>query len=81
MSIPIKDHYEQQCNGAAMKKMGVTVLDGIDNDFTHRVEKWYLQSPLKANVKANNITETLEYLIDTYPYKSEKNNDENLLFV
>ena len=34
ISIPIKNHYEQQCNAAAAKQMGVMVLQDIDDDFS-----------------------------------------------
>jgi uncharacterized protein (TIGR00661 family) len=81
MSIPIKDHYEQQCNAAAMKKMGVTVLEEIDNNFENHVEKWYLQKPIHTEVKANKINETLTYLFDTYPHKKEIPNEETTLFI
>ena len=81
MSIPIKDHYEQQCNGAAMRKMGVTVLDGIDDNFSHQVEQWYLQSATKAPLKANNVKETLQYLMDTYPYKKAEIAEESFMFL
>jgi len=40
MTIPIGRQYEQQCNAAAMKQLGVTVLDRIDNYFMSKVLKW-----------------------------------------
>ena len=33
LAIPIKGQYEQQCNAAALKKLGATTLDRIDDDF------------------------------------------------
>ncbi len=81
MSIPIKDHYEQQCNGAAMKKMGVAVLDGIDDNFSQQVESWYLQNAIKTNVKANNIQDTLQFLFDTYPYNQANVAEESFMFL
>ena len=69
ISIPIKNHYEQQCNAAALKKLGVKVLDGVNDDFTDIVEKWYLDQNMNPTIKANNITETFQLLLDTYPSK------------
>jgi uncharacterized protein (TIGR00661 family) len=66
LSIPIRKHYEQECNAAALKKLGVPVLYDIGDDFDLIIESW-LDSPTKCStMKANNIHETLEFLFDTY---------------
>ena len=72
LSIPIRAQYEQQCNGAALSAMGVTVLASADTDhFAVDILRW-LQSPNHTiEQPANNIPETLEYLMDTYPYKKD----------
>lgn len=70
MSIPIRNHYEQQCNAAALRKMGVVVLDDIDDSFADQILSWLKKPTLEANVKANNIDETLRLLIDTYPSRA-----------
>lgn len=67
MSIPIRNHYEQQCNAAALKKMGVTVLEDADDTFADHILKWISLPDSDLKVKANNINETLQLLIDTYP--------------
>ena len=69
ISIPIKNHYEQQCNSAALKKMGIKVLDDVDANFSDIIDKWYFDQNNNPKVKSNNINETLEMLIDTYPKK------------
>ena len=69
ISIPIKNHYEQQCNAAALKKLGVKVLDDVDDNFAGIVEKWYLDQNINPTIKSNNINETLQLLLDTYPTK------------
>jgi uncharacterized protein (TIGR00661 family) len=38
--IPMKQQYEQQCNAAALKKMGVSVLKSLKKKHLHKVEKW-----------------------------------------
>jgi uncharacterized protein (TIGR00661 family) len=69
ISIPIKNHYEQQCNAAALKKMGIKVLDDVGEDFPKIIEKWFLEQNNNPHIKSNNINETLEFLFDTYPDK------------
>jgi uncharacterized protein (TIGR00661 family) len=66
LSIPIRKHYEQECNAAALKKMGVPVVYEIGNTFDLIIEKWLNQDILYPKMTANNIPETLQYLFDTY---------------
>ena len=40
MVIPMKNQYEQKCNAAALKKMGVTVGNTIRKDFPARIKNW-----------------------------------------
>lgn len=66
LSIPIRKHYEQECNAAALKKLGVPVLYDVEDNFDLIIENW-LDSRVKyPTMKANNIKETLEVLFDTY---------------
>lgn len=69
MSIPIKNHYEQQCNSAALKQMGVTVLDDVDDNFANEILAWCGRVETHAKVVSNPIPETLQMLLDTYPVK------------
>ncbi len=66
LSIPILNHYEQECNAAALKKMGVPVVYEVGDNFEKIIEDWLnseIEIPL---IQANNIRETLQYLFDTY---------------
>lgn len=81
MSIPIKNHYEQQCNAAALKQMGVTVLDEVDDDFSNIIERWYSAKNTNPKIKSNNINETLQFLFDTYPSKKKIEKEEIALFI
>ena len=66
LSIPIRNHYEQECNAAALKKLGVPVVYDVGDDFDLIIEGW-LDSYIKyPTIKANNIHETLQFLFDTY---------------
>jgi uncharacterized protein (TIGR00661 family) len=40
MVIPMKGQYEQQCNAAALKKMGVPVLKKLQSSQIKKIEKW-----------------------------------------
>jgi uncharacterized protein (TIGR00661 family) len=40
LSIPMHGQYEQQCNGEALKKIGVEVIDKIDHNFAYRLLNW-----------------------------------------
>jgi uncharacterized protein (TIGR00661 family) len=66
LSIPIRDHYEQECNAAALKKMGVPVVYEVGNDFDVIIEKWLESDIIYPKMVANNIPETLQFLFDTY---------------
>jgi uncharacterized protein (TIGR00661 family) len=66
LSIPIRNHYEQECNAAALQKMGVPVTYEVGDNFNVIIENW-LNTDLKyPNIEANNIPETLQFLFDTY---------------
>jgi len=67
ISIPIKNHYEQQCNAAALSKMGIKVLEDVGEDFNEIIEKWYHEKNNYPKVLSNHIPQTLEMLFDTYP--------------
>lgn len=66
LSIPIKNHYEQECNAAALKKMGVPVVYEAGKNFETIIENWLNQDIIYPKMQANNIPETLQYLFDTY---------------
>ena len=40
MVIPMKRQYEQECNAEALKRLGISVLYDINDDFEHSVTKW-----------------------------------------
>lgn len=81
ISIPIQNHYEQQCNAAAAKKIGVKVLQDVGDDFDYIIEKWYYEKNNDPKIEANNINQTLEFLFDTYPIKKKTEKEEIALFI
>jgi hypothetical protein len=40
MAIPIKGQYEQQCNAAALEKIGVMCTDSIGEGFHDKFDDW-----------------------------------------
>lgn len=65
MSIPMRDHYEQKCNAAALKQLGVTVLEDIDvNTFGKTINEWISSPPLAYIQPPNDIRTTLDYVVD-----------------
>ena len=81
MSVPIKNHYEQQCNASAMKQMGVKVLQDVGDDFAEVIEKWFYEKNNNPKIEANNINQTLELLFDTYPNKNKVLKEEVAMFI
>jgi uncharacterized protein (TIGR00661 family) len=64
MCIPIRGQYEQQCNAAAIQKLGATVLAGIDDNFSQAFYKW-IQAPAPGPFDfSRSIPLSLDYLFN-----------------
>ncbi|RTY71367.1 glycosyltransferase family protein [Flavobacterium sp. LB2P53] len=66
LSIPIRNHYEQECNAAALKKMGVPVVYEAGDNFDLIIENWLNKDTPIPNILANTVPDTLQFLFDTY---------------
>lgn len=65
LSIPIRDHYEQKCNAAALQRMGVKTLEDINNDtFAGEITEWLQEDNVYTPIKANNVKETIAGIIN-----------------
>jgi uncharacterized protein (TIGR00661 family) len=54
LSIPIMNHYEQECNSVALAKKGVMVLKKIDEKFAAHFKEWIQEKkPIKLNLTHN----------------------------
>ncbi|MEY4052768.1 MAG: glycosyl transferase [Chitinophagia bacterium] len=62
LSIPILNHFEQECNGAAMQKLGVTVIKKIDKKFNQIFTKW-VQVENKIQFTLTHSTEEIVNLL------------------
>jgi uncharacterized protein (TIGR00661 family) len=62
LSIPILNHFEQECNAEAMKKLGIKVLKKIDNNFGNHFTHWINQDnsvKISLTHSTNDIVEVL----------------------
>lgn len=66
LSIPILNHYEQECNAAALKQLGVSVIYEVGKEFELIIENWLNSGVKVPTIQSNNVTETLQFLFDTY---------------
>jgi uncharacterized protein (TIGR00661 family) len=71
MVIPIRNQYEQQCNAAALKKMGVMSLKRIDEQFGDHFVNW-MNNPQNISVDfRNSVSESLSYLFGSAVEREE----------
>lgn len=65
MCIPIKNHYEQYCNAAALNQIGVKTLKPSDmRNFSQHIESWLENKALDSDQPANNLSETIGLVVD-----------------
>ncbi len=62
MSIPINSQYEQQCNAAALRQLGITTLKTIDKNFNDHFYKWLNEGPVVKMDYSQSIPQSLAYL-------------------
>jgi uncharacterized protein (TIGR00661 family) len=58
MVIPMKGQYEQQCNAAALNKLGVPVLRSFKLDYLNQIKNW-VELPQNISVSYPDITEEI----------------------
>jgi uncharacterized protein (TIGR00661 family) len=72
MVIPMKGQYEQQCNAAALKKMGIPVLKSLKKKHVETIAEW-INSKNRVSVDYPDITEEIiNYIIKEYSYPRPK---------
>lgn len=64
LSIPIKDQYEQQCNSAALRDMGVSVLPTLNAGSKGVLGAWIRGNVPTVKIEANDIETTLQHLVN-----------------
>jgi uncharacterized protein (TIGR00661 family) len=48
--VPMKNQYEQQCNAAALKKLGVPVIKKIKKKSALKIKEWIEEKPLDVSI-------------------------------
>tara|TARA_R110002049_G_scaffold16388_12_gene65364 strand:+ start:2597 stop:3640 length:1044 start_codon:yes stop_codon:yes gene_type:complete len=71
MVIPMKAQYEQQCNAAALKKMGVSVIKHLRKKFIPEILQWILSDEVVKVNYPNQTEEIIDRLIENEYYKQE----------
>ena len=63
LSISIKNHYEQQCNAAALRQLGVKVVEKIEENFSTVINQWIETENKVEKIVANDIGATIEKVV------------------
>jgi uncharacterized protein (TIGR00661 family) len=74
ITIPIRSQYEQQCNAAALEKLGVLKLKSIDSDFETHLYNWMNEGKAIKMDYSQTIPQCLEFLFASEP--AEKLNQD-----
>ena len=72
IAIPIKGQYEQQCNAAALKKIGVKTLDKLDENFTSTFLNWINDTYTRSIF----FPDTTESIVDFLITRSNRNKND-----
>ena len=81
MVIPIKGHYEQQCNAAALDEMGIKRIDKLDDDFAAHFTKWAASKTIKIKYDHSTediITRVMDLSIDHVNNKRTRQEEPDL---
>jgi len=66
LTIPIDGQYEQQCNSAALEKIGIDKIGFLNEKNKSTFINWVFQKQTVKKIKANDINETLDYLLNLH---------------
>jgi uncharacterized protein (TIGR00661 family) len=72
MTIPIRSQYEQQCNAAALEKIGVLKLKSIDSDFETHLYHWMNAGKAIKMDYSQTIPQCMEFLFEGKDYERKK---------
>jgi uncharacterized protein (TIGR00661 family) len=73
MVIPMKGQYEQQCNAAALKKMGVPVLKNFKLSQSRKIKNWIESGPAIEVDYPDNTEEIVNSIIAIHSEKVKNN--------
>lgn len=64
--VPMKGQYEQQCNAAALEKMGVPVINTLNHKGKEALRQWLLQDKIVLVGYKNQVSEILTNIISEH---------------
>jgi uncharacterized protein (TIGR00661 family) len=70
--IPMKGQYEQQCNAAALKDMGVPVIKSLKKKHIAKIREWLYTEGRVAVEYGDNTAEILKYILDKHAPENSK---------
>jgi uncharacterized protein (TIGR00661 family) len=75
--IPMKGQYEQSCNAAALKEMGVPVIKSLKSENIEKIDSW-IKSEIRVEVDFPDITEEIinKIIMENEPTLVYENSDE-----
>lgn len=73
LSVPMKGQYEQECNAAALNKLGIKTLNSITKDNSDEIEDWINSDFVYKADYRDNSEEILEMIFDSYSDIIEEN--------
>ncbi len=62
ISVPIRSQYEQQCNAAALKQLGIQTLKILDGEFSHHFYTWMNDRKSLKMDYSKTVPQCLDYL-------------------
>ena len=72
MVIPMKGQYEQQCNAAALKKMGIPVLKSLKKKRAGKIRSWIGSAVVVPAHYPDRTREIIEMVLKNYPVFAPK---------
>jgi uncharacterized protein (TIGR00661 family) len=72
MVIPMKGQYEQQCNAAALKLMGVPVIKKLKKKYIEKIQEWVKGKQFIPVNYTNSTERIISMIIKEYGYGSQK---------
>jgi len=74
MAIPMKGQYEQQCNAAALKTMGVPVIKSLKKKHLDKIKDWVDSKQFIAVNYSNSTERIISMIIKKYGSNASKKN-------
>ncbi len=76
IAIPMENQYEQQCNAAGLKKMGVPIIKSLNEKYYNTIAYWLIDKTTITVNYPDHISTVVQTMINeqTNSYRLEKNN-------